>query len=323
MAAFLPHDLGSPVWLTLLLLAELAGGYALQKEEPALWAKIFAWAGMASATLAAHLLALKEPAGFRMLALIAALFLGMKAVVGVSARAAGEKALTLARWSIFTLFWAGMRPVLFSDHPIAGKPWKRMALQGLGCALVGALLMLAAGPLWRSTGSLFLVTVFFFIGSSLLVHYGLFTLGAAFWKARGFNCEPLFRNPLTVENLTDFWGKYWNLAYREMIALAVYRPLKGKLGPGLALFLAFALSGLFHEVAISVPVRGGFGLPLLYFLLQGILVGGEKLGAEQGLVVRGIWGRIWTFFWLIAPLPILFHGPFLRGIIWPLMGGAR
>jgi len=30
--------------------------------------------------------------------------------------------------------------------------------------------------------------------------------------------------------------------------------------------------------------------------------------------------RAWALFWLIAPLPILFHPPFLRGIVWPLVG---
>ena len=30
--------------------------------------------------------------------------------------------------------------------------------------------------------------------------------------------------------------------------------------------------------------------------------------------------RAWTLFWLVAPLPLLFHPPFLRGIVWPLVG---
>jgi alginate O-acetyltransferase complex protein AlgI len=247
----------------------------------------------------------------------------MKAVVGVSARVAGQKALTWTHWAAFALLWAGMKPILFADHAASARPWRTMALQGLACALAGGFLMAAAGPLWNWTCSTFLVTVLFFVGSSLLVHYGLFTLGAAFWRSQGFDCEPLFRNPLPVQNLADFWGRYWNLAYREMTALAVYRPLKGRLGPMLSLFLSFVLSGLFHEVAISAPVRDGYGLPLLYFLLHGTLVGGERIGLKKGFVIHGYWGRIWTYFWLIVPLPILFHGPFLKGVIWPLMGGAR
>lgn len=323
MVAFIPHALISIVWMALLFTGELLAGFTLQRGSPTFGSRLIAWGMMALGTSAAHFLTLQDPAGFRMLALIAALFLGMKAVVGVSARAAGEKALPFDRWTIFSILWAGMRPVLFEGPPTKAKPYGAMALQGSLCAFAGALLMTTTGPVWRWTDSVFLVTILFFIGSSLLVHYGFFTLAAAFWRARGFDCEPLFRNPLVAENLGDFWGKYWNLAFREMTSLAVYRPLKGRLGSVLPLFPAFVLSGLFHEVAISAPVRDGYGLPLLYFLLHGTLVGGERIGLKKGFVIQGYWGRIWTFFWLILPLPVLFHGPFLRGVIWPLIGGGR
>jgi len=31
-------------------------------------------------------------------------------------------------------------------------------------------------------------------------------------------------------------------------------------------------------------------------------------------------GRLWTLSWLTLPLPLLFHRPFLAGVIWPLLG---
>jgi alginate O-acetyltransferase complex protein AlgI len=30
-------------------------------------------------------------------------------------------------------------------------------------------------------------------------------------------------------------------------------------------------------------------------------------------------GRLWTVFWLVLPLPLLFHRPFLAGVVWPLL----
>jgi alginate O-acetyltransferase complex protein AlgI len=54
-----------------------------------------------------------------------------------------------------------------------------------------------------------------------------------------------------------------------MTAMAVHRPLQRRLGRGPALLGSFLVSGLLHEVAISLPVRAGWGLPKLYFLLQG------------------------------------------------------
>ena len=103
-----------------------------------------------------------------------------------------------------------------------------------------------------------------------------------------------------------------------MTSIAVYRPLASRLGRGPALLAGFAMSGLLHEMAISLPVRAGFGLPLAYFLIQGGLVAGERALAARGRPVAGPLGRAWTLFWLVAPLPLLFHRPFLAGVAWPL-----
>ena len=59
--------------------------------------------------------------------------------------------------------------------------------------------------------------------------------------------------------------------------------------------------------SISVPARGGYGLPSLYFLLQG------------ALVAAGLRGRVATMLVLIVPLPILFHPWFVKAIVIPLL----
>ena len=106
-----------------------------------------------------------------------------------------------------------------------------------------------------------------------------------------------------------------------MTALGVYRPLRGLLGKGGATGAAFLCSGLLHELAISVPVKAGFGLPLAYFALHGLLVLVEGRLERTRWAVAG-WGRLshaWVIGWLALPLPILFHPPFLRGVVWPLI----
>ena len=105
-----------------------------------------------------------------------------------------------------------------------------------------------------------------------------------------------------------------------MTAIAVYRPLAGRLGTSRALLASFAFSGLLHEMAISLPVRAGFGLPFAYFALHGALVRIERELARHGHPMRCRLGRVWTFVWLVAPLPILFHRPFLAGVVWPIAG---
>ena len=80
---------------------------------------------------------------------------------------------------------------------------------------------------------------------------------------------------------------------------------------------------LLHELAISVPVLAGFALPLLYFTLYAVLLLVERALEKAGHPVTdwGRWSHVWVIGWLALPVPILFHGPFLRGVIWPLIGG--
>ncbi len=86
--------------------------------------------------------------------------------------------------------------------------------------------------------------------------------------------------------------------------------------------LAFVASGLLHELAISLPVRAGFGLPLLYFVLHGgLTLGEDALGrAKRPTESFGWLSRVWVIGWLLLPLPILFHPWFLRGVAWPIIG---
>jgi hypothetical protein len=70
-----------------------------------------------------------------------------------------------------------------------------------------------------------------------------------------------------------------------------------------------------------VPVKAGYGLPLLYFLIHGLLMLIEKGLEKKGLnIAKNKWvGRGWVLFWLILPMPLLFHKYFLKGIIFPLI----
>ena len=133
-------------------------------------------------------------------------------------------------------------------------------------------------------------------------------------------CRAVFVAPHRSESLGEFWSRRWNLAFSEMTSSAVYRPLAARAGRGVALAAAFLLSGLLHEMAISLPVRTGYGGPLAYFALHGALVAVERAAERRGVAVGGAAGRVWTAAWLLLPLPLLFHQPFLAGVVWPLAG---
>src|SRR5207248_6050770 len=97
-------------------------------------------------------------------------------------------------------------------------------------------------------------------GLSLLLHFVIFNILAGLWRRAGVACNPLFRAPLRSTSLGEFWGRRWNLAFAEMTAIGVYRPLTGHVGRTAALFVAFLFSGLLHELAITVPVQAAYGL---------------------------------------------------------------
>jgi hypothetical protein len=118
------------------------------------------------------------------------------------------------------------------------------------------------------------------------------------WRFSGVNTYFLFKEPANATSLTEFWSKRWNLAFSEMTSIAILRPLRNKTGGAITLMLAFMFSGLSHELALSVPANSGYGLPLLYFIIQGVLVLIEKaLNTHNILFLKDkIIGRSWVFF---------------------------
>lgn len=149
-----------------------------------------------------------------------------------------------------------------------------------------------------------------------LIHLGFSNLLTTFVRFLGWNVKPLFIQPLKSVSLDDFWSHRWNIAFVEMNRMLFLRPLFRFFGRNGTIFGTFVISGLFHELAISFPSGSGYGLPLLYFVLQGGLVMLEtKLSLEQWPIIGR---RIWTWACLILPLPLLFHSAFRAVFILPL-----
>ena len=158
------------------------------------------------------------------------------------------------------------------------------------------------------------------IGLILILHFGSFQLLALAWQSRGIKADPIMSAPLRSTSLSEFWGKRWNLGFRQLSHELVFRPLYRVIGPDAAGFLVFAISGLIHDLVISVPARGGYGLPTLYFLLQGIGVTAERshFGSRLGLA-RGAPGWCFMALFLTAPVFWLFHPWFVARVILPFM----
>ena len=102
------------------------------------------------------------------------------------------------------------------------------------------------------------------IGVIFLLHFGTFHLLSLGWRRLGVNAMPLMRNPSRSTSLAEFWGRRWNTAFHELAARFTFRPLRRLVGAGTAASLVFLVSGLIHELVISLPAGGGYGLPTLY-----------------------------------------------------------
>jgi len=323
MSAYRPFHAVDVVGTVVLLATIIVLGFVVVRVRPLWFARLCSWALVLAGVVGSERLNTQEPAGFRMLAIIGALIYGMKAVVSVEVQTHGARPLSIGRWLGFAALWPGMRPGPFTHRAAASLPEVRqLFLGGSARLLTGLAMVVLARQAWVLTSSRLLATPPLLVGLSLVVHFGVFDVLAAAWRWQGVDCQRLFRSPLRSTNLREFWGRRWNLAFSEMTAIAIYQPLVRVAGRGPALAASFLGSGLLHELAISVPVRAGYGLPMAYFMLHGILMTVEaRLAKANRPIDRVSWfGRVWTLAWLLAPLPILFHRPFLAGVVWPLIG---
>jgi len=252
-----------------------------------------------------------------MLAICAVLFIGFKAVVGSEELAHGAPVLPPRRWLGFTITWPGMNPSLFASEPARLSGGPALVRRGLLELGAGALLIGLARWLWLSTGQKALAAGPLLIGLSLVGHFGLFGIAAGLWRNRGVPCVAPFQAPLAASSLSEFWARRWNRPFSELIQRTIYRPVANLAGKPAALGAGFLLSGVLHELAISLPARGGYGRPLAYFALQGGLVLIEKTLTSHGFSRQH---RLATVIALVLPLPLLLIPQFLSAAIWPIIG---
>jgi alginate O-acetyltransferase complex protein AlgI len=299
-----------------LIGAVLALALLVARTRPTRQALWSAWLLAPLGVAAADRLTAHEPPGFRMLVLIAVLLLAMKAVVSVRAARDGGARLPASRWIAFATLWPGMRTAPFARPAaraeVATVAGRGVAARGVAWLVTGGALLVVARLVWHCTGRADLATIALLPALSLILHFGLFGLATGMWRAAGVEVEPPFRAPWRAASLHEFWGRRWNVPFSELTAAAVFRPLATGAGARIALLLSFLFSGLLHEVAISLPVRAGYGGPMAYFALHGLLMTLERR--------RGAFGRLGTWAAVVIPVPLLFHRPFLEGVLWPLLG---
>ncbi len=219
-------------------------------------------------------------------------------------------------WRLAAYFlWPGMDARAFSSRtlrtprpPISTPVWPALLSITAGLVLLGAAAhaqnpTLAAGWLAMT-------------GLILSLHFGSFDLLAAAWNRAGFPVRPLMDAPWRSSNLAEFWGRRWNRGFSDVARFALFQPLARRLGPAAGTMAGFAFSGLLHEIVLSLPARGGFGGPLLYFLIQGSAV---CLLHRRGSCLSPALNRVIAGVIVLAPAFLLFHPPFLERVLLPFL----
>lgn len=151
------------------------------------------------------------------------------------------------------------------------------------------------------------------VGFIWALHGGVFTLLTAFWRSRGRDVQPLMKAPLLAASVTEFWGQRWNHAFRDLSHDLLFKPTARRFGTKAAMVVVFLVSGLVHELVVTVPARGGYGGPTLYFALQAV---GLLLECGCPLKSQLLW-RVRTFAFVLLPLPIAFPTPFVMNVCQP------
>jgi len=254
-----------------------------------------------------------------MWSIAAAIYASCKWLTYVQARRRGVTAGGM-RAAGYLFAWPGMDAAAFlcSTDRAAGvrrREWIGAALN----TLVGATLIWGVAPTLYPDHPL-LTGWLGMIGMILVLHFGTFHMLSLGWRSAGVDAMPLMRTPLVATSLADFWGRRWNTAFHELATRFTFKPLRPAIGATGATFLVFLASGLVHELVISVPARGGYGLPTVYFLLQGLGVAIERTEPGRRLGLGGGWrGRLFTAVVAAGPAFWLFPPPFVHHVILPML----
>ena len=219
----------------------------------------------------------------------------------------------------YLLAWPGMDAKVFFDNSAGSSPTIGEWLFAIVKLMIGVGLLFGATRLLpRETP--YLVGWVGMVGLVMVLHFGSFHLLSCAWRSAGVQAAPLMNWPVVSTSVSQFWGRRWNTAFRDLTYRFLFRPLKSRVGPHGAILVGFTASGLIHDLVISLPARGGYGGPTMFFVMQGLAVFAERstMGRRIGL---GRGGRGWLFTALVLLLPVyfLFHPPFVGEIVLPFL----
>ncbi len=227
----------------------------------------------------------------------------------------------LARHLAYLVAWPGMDAPAFLRGPVRAIEPPRFAewTFAAGKFLLGVLLLLCATRAISPEYPL-LVSWVGMAGIVFVLHFGTFHLLSCAWRTARIDARPLMDWPILSQSVSEYWGRRWNRAFRDLAYRFLFRPLTARFGGRWGLLAGFLFSGIVHDVVISLPAGGGYGLPTLFFGFQGaaMLLERSSFGRMLGLG-QGWPGRAFTALAILVPAPLLFHPWFIERIVFPFV----
>ena len=233
---------------------------------------------------------------------------------------------TRARSFAYLTLWPGMEADQFLNTKAdVAKPTLAQWSFALSKTLLGVILIWGIVRLIPDTQPL-LIGWTGMLGLIMLLHFGSFHTIALLWQRMGMDAQPIMNNPLRSTSLSEFWGKRWNLGFRQLSHKYLFSPLRRVVGTASAMFVVFLASGVLHDLVISLPAGAGYGLPTAYFALQGFGIALERSAlGKRARLGKGLKGWLYMLLFTAGPAIILFHPPFVERVMIPFLEaiGAR
>lgn len=281
----------------------------------AAWIPLIAIPGMAAVALS------RSPSWIAFWGLTLAVFLAMKWATLTRSPLINEG--PSGRAFAYLFLWPGMSVATFTEprstatHP---KPWEWTF--GIVKVLFGLGLIYRVAPAFVGPSPMLAGWVGM-TGIAFVVLFGMFDLMSLAWRQAGFKASPLMKCPICSTSVAEYWGRRWNLAFRDFAHAFLFRPLRPKLGSAGAMLAVFAFSGALHDFVISMSTRSGWGKPALFFLIQGVAVLFEQSRIGKTLNLgRGLPGRLFCGTAILGPSLLLFTRPFMQRVVLPTLAAV-
>lgn len=125
------------------------------------------------------------------------------------------------------------------------------------------------------------------------------------WLPSGELVPAMFHHPWRARSLAEFWGRRWNRLIGDWLAQVVYRPWRRR--PRLAMGVVFLVSGLIHELVVSLPLALVYGESVWGWLIGYFLIQYGGCLAEKRWRLAPALQRVMLWATVLLPAPLILN----------------